>query len=52
MYGVIFQIEALHISENVLYPQFSFCIPRALTKFCFLPIVLNQKDSCIGRHHP
>ena len=36
------------------YPLFSFWILKALAKFCFLCIVLNQakKHPCISRHHP
>ena len=39
-YGVFFQIEALRKMHG--YSKFSFWIPRALAKFCFLRIVLNR----------
>ena len=39
MYGVLSQIET-QISKMRGYPQFSFWIPRVLTKIYFLRIVL------------
>ena len=42
MYGVLFQIEAYLSLKMHGYLQFSFWIPRALAKFCFLRIVLNR----------
>ena len=50
MYGVFFQIETF-FSEKCMPPKFSSWIPRALTKFRFLRIVLNLYP-CISRHHP
>ena len=35
-------------ASRVGYPQFSFWIPKALAKFCFLCIVLNHaKNICV-----
>ena len=38
----LFQIEAFIISEKNMDPKFSFWVPRALAKFCFLRIVLKS----------
>ena len=39
MYRVFLQIEAWKMHG---YPKFSFWIPRALAKFCFLRIIFNS----------
>ena len=43
MYGVLSQIELFnYLSKMHGYPQFSFWIPRLLTKIYLLQIVLNR----------
>ena len=46
------KLKLNYLSKMHGYPQFSFWIPRVLTKIYFLRIVLNLgKYPCISKHH-